>query len=916
MKQKIISVTMIILLVISLIPINQFNIMAQSAIPSVEDGNVDYSDQDNWAYFGIGENKDADVFLVCPTVDTTDEYNMTITNESLRTRFYNALEMERGIYEDNATLYAPYYRQATMKIYDESVDAEEREQYLSYAYEDVSDAFSYYLENENNNRPIILAGFSQGADMCYRLLEEYFSDESLENRLVAVYAIGWSVTQETVEKYPQIHMAQRENDYGCVVSFDCESEDVDDTIVNPKGSKSLAINPLNWKTDSTPADKSLNKGACFFGSDGKQTGDSIPELCGCYLDEERGALKVTDVTPQQYPRIIDIFPEGSYHIYDYMFFFNNLKENVTDRLNAYMEDCYTSKDFDEEKGNILYASGVTPEMTKTNFWSERTYSDADKVLMSADEINEINKKALSVSDTFMNDLEALDGVYDASALSENLTKEPLPSDDCYVDGELIDKQLYFGRFKTAILETGYVGNRDVDYAICVKGTEIRNWPTKKFVGYSVDDTDDELVLSSLTVNDPFVVKQKAVVDGHVFYWGYSNVVTGWVDSEDLALCQSKTQWLRNWKVINGNKDFIVVIQDKIVLEPSIYAPYSSEVKLKFGTILKMVPKKIIPTNIAERGTWNNYVVYLPTRNEEGMLETKMALISEHCKVSVGFLPMTQKNMIEVSLQCLGNRYGWGGMLDSMDCSAFTRNVYRCFGFELPRNTTWQQRIPGNCIDLSQMSDQEKQEFLEKMPAGTLLYFKGHTMVYLGSVDHIGYVISDLGNVSDSIGELKVISQQSVAITPLTVRRGNGTTWLSNLISAVAFAIPVPDEETPTEVTSFDATTTKVETVTTSNETIPTSTKITKLTAKKKALKVVWKKVNNVDGYKLQYSRNKKFSKAKTITIKKSQRSRVIKGLKSKKIYYVRIRTYIIKKYKNKKVIYYSNWSNISKKKVK
>ena len=31
---------------------------------------VDYSDPENWAYFGIGEDRDADVFLICPTVES------------------------------------------------------------------------------------------------------------------------------------------------------------------------------------------------------------------------------------------------------------------------------------------------------------------------------------------------------------------------------------------------------------------------------------------------------------------------------------------------------------------------------------------------------------------------------------------------------------------------------------------------------------------------------------------------------------------------------------------------------------------------------------------------------------------------------------------------------------------------------
>ena len=48
-------------------------------------------------------------------------------------------------------------------------------------------------------------------------------------------------------------------------------------------------------------------------------------------------LKVTDVDPADYPAVLDIFPEGAYHIYDYQFFFMNLQENVQNRVELYME---------------------------------------------------------------------------------------------------------------------------------------------------------------------------------------------------------------------------------------------------------------------------------------------------------------------------------------------------------------------------------------------------------------------------------------------------------------------------------------------------------------------------------------------------------------------------------------------------
>jgi len=296
---------------------------------------ADYGAAENWVYAGVGEGQDADVFLICPTVDMEDEWNMSLSDEETNASFRGALNMERGIYEDSARLYAPYYRQAAMKVY--GLEESEREPYLETAYADVSAAFSYYLEHYNEGRPIILAGFSQGADMCYRLMMEYFDDRELEDQLVAVYAIGWALTDDMTAEYPQLKAAAGETDTGVVVSFECEAESVEDTFIMPEGTKALSINPLNWRTDGTVAAKEENDGACFTDYDGNIV-EEVPALCGCYIDTARGVLKVTDILSEDYPAVIPGLPQGAYHVYDYQFFYRNLQENVKVRLNQYYEE--------------------------------------------------------------------------------------------------------------------------------------------------------------------------------------------------------------------------------------------------------------------------------------------------------------------------------------------------------------------------------------------------------------------------------------------------------------------------------------------------------------------------------------------------------------------------------------------------
>ena len=294
---------------------------------------VDYSQRENWAYYAVGEGKEADLFLICPTVDMgkNENYNMSMEDTATKESFLGALNMEKGIYENVATMYAPYYRQMTFPVY--SMTETEMQPYLEIAYRDVAAAFEYYFENCNNDRPIILAGFSQGSQLLLMLLEEYFDDAKYSNKLVAAYCIGWRITEQDLARYPHLKMAQGEDDTGVIISFNSEAEGVEDSIIVPSGVKTLGINPLNWKTDSTPADKSLNAGACFTKYSG-EIKKEITQLTGAYLDENRGTLRVTDIAPADYSN--SLFPDGVYHLYDYQFFFRNLQENVGVRLENFL----------------------------------------------------------------------------------------------------------------------------------------------------------------------------------------------------------------------------------------------------------------------------------------------------------------------------------------------------------------------------------------------------------------------------------------------------------------------------------------------------------------------------------------------------------------------------------------------------
>ena len=111
----------------------------------------------------------------------------------------------------------------------------------------------------------------------------------------------------------------------------------------------------------------------------------------------------------------------------------------------------------------------------------------------------------------------------------------------------------------------------------------------------------------------------------------------------------------------------------------------------------------------------------------------------------------------------------------------------------------------------------------------------------------------------------------------------------------------PYQSTPDSTTvSKPNTTTAAKSATTAKKTNTTATakvKLTKQTAKvkangKKKIKVSWKKDKKASGYEITYSTKKSFKGKKTIVVKSNKTtSKVVKKLKSKKKYFVKVRSY-------------------------
>ena len=291
----------------------------------VKDGTLDGTAADSL--------KAVDVFYIYPTVTgfrpETEVCDMTDTMMISGAKMVR--QIQTGVFDESCNVFMPYYRQISMpkpgSDYRAIID------YVSKF--DATDALDYYLNNLNQGRPFILAGHSQGASVLIALLENYMTKhpEALK-RMVAAYPIGFAVTKDWLAK-TGLKFAEGATDTGVIVSWNTEGPanlKENNMTLAPGG---ISINPINWKRDDTPATVKENLGSLTY--DGKLV---TPGIADARVDTVRGSVVVSSITEKELYVIpadgAAMFGPESYHLHDYGFFFNNFKQNVADRIAAFL----------------------------------------------------------------------------------------------------------------------------------------------------------------------------------------------------------------------------------------------------------------------------------------------------------------------------------------------------------------------------------------------------------------------------------------------------------------------------------------------------------------------------------------------------------------------------------------------------
>lgn len=285
------------------------------------------------AQFSAAPRPAALVFFVSPTgyLDRA-HWNAPIDDPETVERLDALTRMQASVFNGVGEIWIPRYRQATfgafLKPGPDSVQA------LAIAYGDVLRAFDAFLKANPGNRPIILAGHSQGSLHILHLLKD--RGAAIADRLVAVYAPGWPYVVPQDSETLNLPACTAAEQTGCVLSWQSYAADGDIDAAaaalsavpdimgrkRPPGALMACVNPLTGST--APASADSNAGTLIS--------DRIePHRVGARCAKD--GLLLIDPPPSDIGAYV--LPGGNYHVYDYALFWANLRADVEARLSAY-----------------------------------------------------------------------------------------------------------------------------------------------------------------------------------------------------------------------------------------------------------------------------------------------------------------------------------------------------------------------------------------------------------------------------------------------------------------------------------------------------------------------------------------------------------------------------------------------------
>src|SRR6266849_4660787 len=161
-----------------------------------------------------------DCFYVYPTVsnDTTPNSDMVAGPEEL-----NVVRAQFARFGSQCRVYAPLYRQVTLTALRAFISGKPMTADRALAYNDVLDAWNYYLDRDNQGRGVVLIGHSQGSLVLTQLIKNEIDGKPVQSRIISALLLGTSLPvpkgKDVGGAFQHMPLCHAPGQTGCVITY-------------------------------------------------------------------------------------------------------------------------------------------------------------------------------------------------------------------------------------------------------------------------------------------------------------------------------------------------------------------------------------------------------------------------------------------------------------------------------------------------------------------------------------------------------------------------------------------------------------------------------------------------------------------------------------------------------------------------